>query len=72
MGSFCMRARFFLYVAVKFLSVFGEISIFPLHDCKGIIGLLFFGTFAGVFSPENVAVLAIFWNICRRFSGVCC
>ncbi|WP_421777906.1 hypothetical protein [Gardnerella sp. KA00747] len=32
----------------------------------------FFGTFAGVFSPENVAVLVVFWNICGKISGVCC
>ena len=31
-----------------------------------------FGTFAGVFSPEFVVVLAFFWNICGKNSGVCC
>ena len=31
----------------------------------------FFGTFAGDF-PAFVVVLVFFWNICGRFSGVCC
>ncbi|WP_421778132.1 hypothetical protein [Gardnerella sp. KA00747] len=32
----------------------------------------FYGTFAGVFSPAFVAVLAVLWNICRSFfSGFC-
>ena len=32
----------------------------------------FFGTFAGVFSPAFVVVLAGFWNILRSFfSGKC-
>ena len=31
-----------------------------------------FGTFAGVFSPEFVVVLAVLWNICGKNSGVCC
>ena len=32
----------------------------------------FFGTFAGVFSPAFVVVLAVLWNICRKIPGVCC
>ena len=40
---------------------------------KMLLDWPFFGTFAGVFSPENVAGLAVFWNICRSFfSGKCC
>ncbi|WP_250310142.1 hypothetical protein [Gardnerella sp. Marseille-Q2328] len=40
---------------------------------KMLLFWLFFGTFAGVFSPENVAVLLVFWNICGSFfSGKCC
>ena len=72
---------------VKSLSLFGEISLFSVQRCKGIIAFVehlrenfrrlllfwwFFGTFAGVFSPENVAVLVVFWNICGKISGVCC
>ena len=40
---------------------------------KMLLFWLFFGTFAGVFSPENVVVLLVFWNICGSFfSGKCC
>ena len=70
---------------VKSLSLFGEISLFSVQRCKGIIAFVehlrenfrrlllfwwFFGTFAGK-TPAFVAVLDVFWNILRRFfSGV--
>ncbi|WP_421778135.1 hypothetical protein [Gardnerella sp. KA00747] len=38
---------------------------------KMLLFCWFFGTFAGVFSPENVAVLLVFWNICGKIPGVC-
>ena len=31
----------------------------------------FFGTFAGEF-PAFVAILVVFWNICRKIPGICC
>ncbi len=35
-----------------------------------LLNLRNYGTFAGVFSPENVAVLLVFWNICRKMRGI--
>ena len=45
----------------------------PENSRRLLLFWLFFGTFAGVFSPAFVATSTIFWNICRSFfSGICC
>ena len=45
----------------------------PENSRRLLLNLRNCGTFAGVFSPEFVAAVALFWNICGSFfSGVCC